>query len=84
MNTSENLAPPFTDDEHAAWRRRRANEQQRKRRASMRRIDYYVSDEAAAVIDAELFPSAGGDQSSVINRIVMEWADRKRKRTGIK
>jgi hypothetical protein len=42
----------------------------------MRRIDYYVSPEAAEIIDRLRAPSAGGDASSILNRIVTEWADR--------
>lgn len=84
METSENLIAPFTEAEHREWRRKRANESQRQRRAKARRIDYYVSDEAAAIIDAQAYPSVGGDQSSVINRIVMDWAKLNRIRSGIK
>jgi hypothetical protein len=51
-------------------------ELQRARRASMRRIDYYVSDRAASVIDSLLAQSVGGDASSILDRIVLEWAAR--------
>jgi len=35
---------------------------------------YYPTKEAAAIIDRETFPRAGGDYSSVISRIVEQWA----------
>ena len=41
----------------------------------MRRIDYYPSNEAAALIDRLRTRFAGGDASSILNRIVAEWAD---------
>lgn len=84
MNTQQNLTSPFTDEEHREWRRSRANEQQRQRRKKYRRVDYYLSEEAAAVIDAETHHGVCGDYSSVINRIVTEWASKQRKRSGIK
>ena len=58
-----------------AWRKDRKREQQRARRACYPRIDYYPSPEAVAVIDRLRFPAYGGDLSSIINRIVAEWAD---------
>lgn len=58
------------------WRRERSLMHQRERRARMRRIDYQdVSDEAAAIIDSECGSFPGGDYSSVLNRIVTEWAE---------
>ncbi|MGH6628396.1 MAG: hypothetical protein ACREB3_01540, partial [Burkholderiales bacterium] len=51
----------------------RVNELQRLRRASMRRVDYYPSNEAIRVIDSRREPYAGGDASSIINRIIVEW-----------
>jgi hypothetical protein len=68
----------ITEQDHldwAAWRKNRKREQQRQRRARYRRIDYYPSDEAEAIIDKLVKPRAGHDLSSVINRIVTEWAD---------
>jgi hypothetical protein len=41
----------------------------------MRHIDYYPSEQAAAVIDRFRSRHAGGDASSILNRIVAEWAD---------
>lgn len=62
------------DAEWRAWRRNRALEQQRDRRSKLRRIDYQdVSDDAAKVIDRECSSCAGGDYSSVLNQIVIEW-----------
>jgi len=70
--------PVLTEQDHAEWqicRRARILEQQRERRKQMRRIDYYPSKEAAAVIDKFRTRLAGGDASSILNRIVAEWAD---------
>ena len=50
-------------------------EGQRWRRSRMRRIDYCPSQEAAAVIDCLRTRRAGGDASSILNRIIAEWAD---------
>ena len=41
----------------------------------MRRIDYYPSEEAAAIVDRFRTRSVGGDASSILNRIVAEWAN---------
>lgn len=71
--------PVMTAEDHAAWlqwRNDRKREQQRQRRASHRRIDYYPDDLAADVIDANTGRWAGGDYSSVLNRIVAEWCHR--------
>jgi hypothetical protein len=57
-----------------AWRKARILADQRDRRGKLRRIDYYPSVRAAAIIDAHIRPCAGGDYSSVISRIVEEWA----------
>jgi hypothetical protein len=59
---------------HEAWSRRRILEAQRYRRARLRRIDYYVSDKAAKIIDAQRHQGPGGDASSILDRIVGEWA----------
>jgi hypothetical protein len=70
--------PVVTAQDHAewqAWRRARILEQQREWRKQMRRIDYYPSKEAAAVIDRFRHRYAGGDASSILNRIIAEWAD---------
>ena len=71
--------PVRTDEDEAewqAWRRERILSLQRDRRASMRRIDYYASPEADAIIDRLRRHRAGGDASSILNRIVNEWAAR--------
>lgn len=57
------------------WRLARRRQQQRDRRATNPRIDYYPSTEAAALIYGLRFHGAGGDMSSVINRIVVDWAE---------
>jgi hypothetical protein len=41
----------------------------------MRRIDYYVSEDAAEIVDNLRRPYASGDYSSILNRIVAEWAE---------
>jgi hypothetical protein len=56
------------------WRRERILNAQRDRRASMRRIDYYASPEADAIINRLRRNNAGGDASSIIDRIIGEWA----------
>src|SRR5215831_19072094 len=69
--------PVVTEQDHAewqTWRRNRVLELQRARRRSLRRIDYYPSKAVAAVIDRLRMPRAGGDASSIINRIISEWA----------
>jgi hypothetical protein len=71
--------PVITEQDEAewrAWRRERILTAQRERRAGMRRIDYYASPEADAIIDQLRTPRAGGDASSILNRIVNEWAAR--------
>jgi len=40
----------------------------------MRRIDYYPSPEAVAIIDRLRTRRAGGDASSIVNKIIHEWA----------
>ena len=60
-------------DSETAPRKARILERQRQRRARNRRIDYYPDPEAARVIDAQVRNVAGGDYSSVINRIVRQW-----------
>jgi len=68
--------PALTEKDHAdwqAWRRERILRLQRERRRSLRRIDYYPSRAAAAVIDGMRTRCAGGDVSTIIDRIVTEW-----------
>jgi hypothetical protein len=77
--------PVITAQDHAewtAWRRNRALKLQRDRRKQLRRIDYYPSKEAAAIVDKMRAPRVEGDASSILNRIVVEWAARQR-RSGI-
>lgn len=70
----------MTDEEHRVWIRERRREQQRDRRAGLIRIDYAdVSPEAAEIIDG-LREGPEGDASSILNRIVVEWAARRRGR----
>lgn len=69
--------PVATAQDHAeweAWRKESKREQQRWRRARYPRIDYYPSEEAAEIIRSMVEPRAGGDYSSVLNRIVEGWA----------
>ena len=70
---------------HSAWRHERALTLQKDRRQRLHRIDYYPSEEAVALIDRLRAPRCGGDASSILNRIVCEWAARRprRRRSGI-
>jgi hypothetical protein len=61
-------------EDHALWRQYRTLKCQRDRRAKTRRIDFHVLPEAAAVIDRLRTAERGGDASSIINRIIAEWA----------
>lgn len=72
----------FKDEaEWRAWQRDRATTLQRERRARMRRIDYYPSEDAARIIDRQRRPFAGGDASSIIDRAVIESAERRARDT---
>jgi hypothetical protein len=55
-------------------RRTRILALQSARRSRLRRIDYYVDEAAEAIIDKLRAPGIGGDASSILNRIVVEWA----------
>lgn len=71
--------PVVTEQDRAEWeqwRRDSKREAQRARRARYPRIDYYPDEEADALIRSMAGPFAGGDFSSIINRIVGEWAER--------
>jgi hypothetical protein len=70
--------PVVTEQDHAdwaAWRRDRKREGQRARRARYPRIDYYPDAQVDALIRSMTMRTVGYDLSSVINRIVSEWAD---------
>jgi hypothetical protein len=70
-------APMITAQDRAewqAWPRERISKLQRERRHRLRRIDYYPSEDAAAIIDKLRTRGAGGDASSILNRILSEWA----------
>ena len=60
--------------EWTSWRHDRALTLQKDRRKRMRRIDYYPDERAAAIVDKLRAPGIGGDASSILNRIVAEWA----------
>jgi hypothetical protein len=78
--------PVITAQDHAewmAWRHDRALTLQKDRRKRMRRIDYYPDEPAAAIVDKLRAPGIGGDASSILNRIVCEWAASSRHRSGI-
>jgi hypothetical protein len=68
------IVTPEDHDEWAAWRRDRVLALQKDRRKRLRRIDYYPSAEVAALIEGQRTPRCGGDASSILNRIVCEWA----------
>lgn len=59
------------DADWQAWRKARKLEQQRARRQQHPRIDYYPSKEAQAAILERIRPRVGGDQSSVIDRLIL-------------
>ena len=67
-----------TEEDEAEWQEWRKESilvAQRKRRAKLRRIDYAdVSPQAAAIIDGLRTSGTGGDLSSILNEIVVEWA----------
>ncbi|MEO5813232.1 MAG: hypothetical protein ABIU96_04935 [Rhodanobacter sp.] len=65
------VASASDDADWQAWRKARKLEQQRARRQRYPRIDYTPSKEARAAILARTFPSVGGDQSSVIDRLIL-------------
>lgn len=56
------------------WRKERKRMLQRERRARLPRLDYYPNAEANATVKSLCRPVVGGDISSVLNRIVNEWA----------
>jgi hypothetical protein len=65
--------PAATASDHAewqAWRKARKLEQQRQRQ-QYPRIDYTPSKAAREAIRARTFPRVGGDQSSVIDRLIL-------------
>ena len=64
-------------DEWRKWRRDRILAGERDRRGRARRIGYCdLSPEAAKIIDRLRALGPGGDASSILNRIVSEWAAR--------
>lgn len=69
--------PIATADDVAAWQAWKKESKlaaQRYRRSKYPRIDYYPGKEAHAVILSHINNWPGGDYSSVIDRIIMEWA----------
>ena len=62
------------DAEWRAWRKARKLAQQQARRQRYPRIDYYPGKEAQAVILKRIRPNVGGDQSSVIDRLILSAA----------
>jgi len=67
----------MTDEQYRQWQRQRKLDilqNQRVRRRMYRRIDYYPSDEAAAVIDA-LVRSNEADYSRVIDALILSYAE---------
>ncbi|WEN13720.1 hypothetical protein PY254_10730 [Rhodanobacter sp. AS-Z3] len=58
-----------------AWRKASKLEAQRWRRRQYPRIDYYPSEEALAVIETYTGNHAGGNFSSVIDRLILSAAD---------
>lgn len=75
----------LTAADEAAWRQWRKDskrEAQRERRARYPWIDYYPDDLACTLIRGMAGNYVGGDYCSVINRIVAEWIEQRRKRMG--
>ena len=64
----------MSDDSDIERRRYLARMSQRKRREGKRRVDYYANPDAERVIDNLRRPNVGHDASSILNRIVIEWA----------
>ncbi len=63
------------EDHHWMERQRyMARMRQRRRREGKRRLDYYVGTQAGTIIDQLRRPYVGHDASSILNRIVSEWA----------
>jgi hypothetical protein len=62
------------DNKGCSTRRNRILALQSARRSRLRRIDYYADEAAEAIIDKLRAPGIGGDASSILNRIVAEWA----------
>ena len=60
------------------------NRSQQRRCSKLDRIDYAnVSIEAKEIIDSLRSNAIGGDASSILNRIVMEWSRQKEMESGI-
>jgi len=68
------MSTPRTAGEREAARLR-----QRKRRSGMRRIDYYPDATAVIAINSLRTSFAGSDASSILNRIVREWLEQRRR-----
>lgn len=65
----------MNDAQYLSKDRVHLNRLQRVRRSKLIRIDYAdVSPEAEAVIASLRYNAVGGDNSSILNRIVIEWA----------
>jgi hypothetical protein len=62
--------------EYLRWRRFCQRQSKNRRRREMRRIEYCANPIAEAVIDGLRTRYVGGDASSILNRIVAEWAAR--------
>ena len=66
-----------SEADHVAWlnwRADRRRQQQRDRRRRYCRIDYYPDDFAATLIYSMVERRAGGDLSSVISKVIADWA----------
>ncbi len=68
------------NDQYLSKDRNHLNWLQRKRRAKLTRIDYAdVSPEAVQIINSLRNRGIDGTASAILNRIVVEWAERKGK-----
>ncbi|MET0015013.1 MAG: hypothetical protein ABW088_15280 [Sedimenticola sp.] len=67
----------MSDDGYLSKNREYLNRLQRERRSKLIRIDYAdVSPEAEAIIASLRYHAVGGDNSSILNRIIVEWAEK--------
>lgn len=67
----------YPDDGYLSKNKLYLARRQRERRARKIRIDYQdVDPKANEIIESLRFNAVGGDASSILNRIVLEWAEK--------
>jgi hypothetical protein len=62
------------DPEDRERKRLQTREAQRAWRKRRNRIDFYAEADVQAIVNAQRVAGVGGDASSILNRIVREWA----------